>query len=249
MDTKLVREFGTEILSYRLRTVRQKKRMQYEDFDKQLIKLNKEDRALDLQARNLGWDILTPPVQKGWKRFYVLRDDVARSRHATFFENILFKINTCEWSYRKDFKVKKRKFGKKIYVVKEQKLLQPSPWHFEKLCFTEAEKQLFREEYRYDRCGELYKYYVFNEPWRFVLRIRPNMVDKIKRIDAEIESRSKEISNYFDRNHYWNRLRRIQDGGNYKYWKSYEELNFRNKNPFRNKSFQRVLNEINEELL
>lgn len=249
MDTKLVREFGTEILSYRLRTVRQKKRMQYEDFDKQLIKLDNEDWALELQRRNLGWEVLTPPVQKGWKRFFVLRDDVARSKQAPFFENILKKINTYDWHYRKDFKVKKRKFGKKKYVVKEQRLLQPRPWQFAKLCFTEAEKQLFREEHRYCRNGDLDRYYVFNEPWRFVLRVRPNMIDKIKRIDGEIESRSKEIDNFFDRNYNRNRLNKIQRGGNYKYWKSYEELEFRNKHPFRNKSFQRVLNEINDDLL
>src|SRR5688572_3974164 len=88
MDRKLIQQYGTEILSYRLRTVRQRKRMQYEDFDKQLIKLYKEDKALGIKANNLGWEPLTPPVQKGWKRFFVLRDDVARSKHAEFFENI-----------------------------------------------------------------------------------------------------------------------------------------------------------------
>ena len=78
MDTKLVREFGTEILSYRLRTVRQKKRMQYEDFDKQLIKIGKEENALWRQRRNLGWEPLLPPIQSGWKRFFVLRSAIRR---------------------------------------------------------------------------------------------------------------------------------------------------------------------------
>lgn len=249
MDTKLVREFGTEILSYRLRTVRQKKRIQYEDFDKQLLRLYKEDRALDIQIYSLGWEPLAPPVQKGWKRFFVLRDDVARSKHRVFFENILKKINTYDWSYRKDFKVRKRKFGRKQYVVKEQKLLQPCPWHFAKLDFTNEEKQFFHEEFRYTRSGELIKYYVFNEPWRFVLRTRPNMIDKIKRIDGGLESRSKEIDNYFDRNYFRNRLTKILDGGGYKYWKMYKEEYPRIRHPFRNKSFQRILNEISDELL
>ena len=78
MDKKLIEQYGTEILSYRLRTARQKKRMQYEDFDKQLIQLHEEESALRSQKRNLGWEPLIPPVQKGWKRFFVLRDDVAR---------------------------------------------------------------------------------------------------------------------------------------------------------------------------
>ena len=37
MDTKFIQQYGEDILCYRLRTARQKKRMQYEDFDKQLI--------------------------------------------------------------------------------------------------------------------------------------------------------------------------------------------------------------------
>ncbi len=39
MDTKLIQQYGEDILCYRLRTARQKKRMRYEDFDKQLIQL------------------------------------------------------------------------------------------------------------------------------------------------------------------------------------------------------------------
>jgi hypothetical protein len=249
MDRKLIQQYGTEILSYRLRTVRQKKRMQYEDFDKQLIQLYKEDKALGIKAKNLGWESLTPPVQKGWKRFFVLRDDVARSKHAGFFEKILKKINTYDWSYRKDFKIRKRKFGRKQYVVKPQNLLQPNPYRFAKLGFSDEEKQFFHEEWSYNRSGELVKHYVFIEPWRFVLRVRPNMIDKIKRIDGEIESRSKEIDNYLDTNHYRKRLSRILDGACYKYWKRYDAKDARNKSPFRNKSFQQILNDVEAGLL
>ena len=130
MDTKLVREYGTEILSYRLRTVRQKKRMQYEDFDKGLIQIGKEERRLWRQSRNPGWQPLLPPVQRGWNRFFVLREDVAAGRNAEFWENILMKINTCDWSYRKDFKIKRRKFGRKIYEVKPQRLRRLEAFDF-----------------------------------------------------------------------------------------------------------------------
>src|SRR5690349_6246627 len=93
MDSKLVKQYGSEILSYRLRTVRQKKRMQYEDFDKKLLKLDKEETRLCKQKQVIIWEPLKPPVQRGWNRFFVLREDVATSKHAAFFENILKKIN------------------------------------------------------------------------------------------------------------------------------------------------------------
>src|SRR4029078_1937661 len=103
MDTKFIQQYGEDILCYRLRTARQKKRMQYKDFDKQLIQLYQEERELYWQIRELGCVPLIPPFQRGWKRSFVLRDDVARSPQAKFFQNILDKINTRDWSYRKDF--------------------------------------------------------------------------------------------------------------------------------------------------
>src|SRR6516165_5668862 len=137
MDTKLIKQFGTEILCYRIRTARQKKRMQYEDFDKHLIALHKEHTPLFKNRYRPEYEPLSPPVQKGWKRFFVLRDDVARSNDAQFFENILQKINTKTIYWKKDFKVRKRKSGKKIYVVQSQDILNPNEHEFNKLKFTE----------------------------------------------------------------------------------------------------------------
>ncbi|HVV04083.1 MAG TPA: hypothetical protein VHC96_07645 [Puia sp.] len=96
MDRKTIERYGADILCYRLRTARHKKRMQYEDLDKRLIALDKEQWALRKQQWNLGWEPLIPPVQKGWKRCFVLQGDVARGKHAEFFEGILKKINTYQ---------------------------------------------------------------------------------------------------------------------------------------------------------
>ena len=35
--------------------------------------------------------------------------------------------------------------------------------------------------------------YIFKEPWRYVLRIRPNMIDKVKAHDNELEQRIAEV--------------------------------------------------------
>lgn len=248
MGTKIIKHYGEDILCYRLRTARQKIRMQYKDFDKQLIQLYKEERALYNQQRNLGWEPLIPPVQKGWKRFFVLRDDVARSRNAEFFQNILNKINTYDWSYRKDFMVKKRRFGRKKYVVKEQKLLQPCERHFEKLKFNDKEKQMFHETFHYDkRSREPMKKFVFNEPWRFALNVRPNMITRIRKIDSEIESRIKEIDSYMERNDYEGRLGKLLHGRfQWKEWKWKGYGRFDEADPFANKSLHQILDLIRE---
>ena len=248
MGTKIIQRYGENILSYRLRTARQKKRMQHEDLEKKLIGLNKERWALRRQQSNMGWDPLIPPVQKGWKRFFVLRDDVARSQHADFFQNILKKINTYDWSHRKDFMIRKRRFGRKKYGVKEQKLLQPWEWHFEKLGFNVYEKQMFHEEYHYEKWNKgPIKRYVFSEPWRFVLKVKPNMITKIRKLDPELESRLQQINSYLERNDYEGKLGRLMTGS-YKWkewkWKNYDRYD--EEYLFKNKSLYQIMDMIKE---
>jgi hypothetical protein len=247
MDTKLIKQYGEDILCYRLRTARQKKRMVYEDFDKYLIQLDKEEYALNEQKRNLGWEPLIPPVQKGWKRFFVLRDDVAVSKNAEFFQAILNKINTYQWSYRKDFKVKKRRYGKKKYVVKNQKLLQPCQWYFAKLDFTDNEKALFHEIFEIEKRGKTpIKRYVFKEPWRFRLKVSPNIITKVRIKDGELESKIDRIENYIKRNDFRKRQEKITRGYfKYKYWDNLEKYN--EINPFVNKPLIRIMDELKAE--
>ncbi|MEO6452560.1 MAG: hypothetical protein ABIN97_00745 [Ginsengibacter sp.] len=244
MDTKLIQQYGEDILCYRLRTATQKKRMQYEDFNKRLIQLHKEEISLYQHQSNLGWEPLYSPVQKGWKRFFVLGDDVSRSKHAEFFQNILNKINTYGWSHRKDFMIKKRSFGRKKYAVKPQKLLEPSELHFAKLDFNDREKQMFHEEFNYEKWNKGFvKKYVFSEQWRFVLRVKPNVITKVKKRDEVIESRLKWIDNYLERNDYRKKQNWLLHG--HYQWigrKGFEKYN--EENPLENKPIERILDEI-----
>lgn len=244
MDTKLIKQYGEEILSYRLRSARQKRRMQYEDFDKQLLQLDKRRRELTKKKRNLGWEPLIPPVQKGWKRFFVLRDDVARGKQADFFQHILDRINTYDWSYRKDFMVKKRRFGRKKYVVKEQRVLEPLEYQFKKLCFTEREQQFFHIEYSMKKWSrEPVKRYVFVEPWRFVLRVKPNIIENIRIKDPKLESEIQQLNNYVERMDLQKRIDKILCVRHKDPWVKWLDIKKYNEaDPHKNKSLQQILN-------
>lgn len=246
MDTKLIKQYGEEILSYRLRTARQKTRMQYEDFDKQLLALRRKQEELWARRRNLGWEPLCPPVQKGWKRFFVLRDDVARGKHAEFFQGILNKINTYDRSHKRDFLVRYRRFGRKKYRVKSQKLLEPCAHHFRKLGFTEAEQQLFYSRlYFENNCKMPVLRYVFTEPWRFVLKTEANMIDKVRIVDRELEAEIAFLSAYLEENMLQGRLDKLLDGSTKRRYWLYEKHTERNE--FKNKSIRQILEMIKEE--
>ena len=143
--------------------------------------------------------------------------------------------------------MRKRRYGKGKYTVKTQSLRTPWEDDFERMGFTVVEKSFFYEVRQMGYNRKFEKFYVFSEPWRFVLRVRPNMIDKIKRRDALIESRSKEIENYFERNNYRYRLWKVLDGDAGRRW--YDKERRVVENVLKNKPLQRVLNEIDEGLI
>lgn len=212
----------TDLLCYRLRTARQRRRAAYEGFQKQLRAVDAERQELRQQQRNLGWVELEKPVMRGWKRFFVLREDVAESVHADFFQNILEKIGTVNFSNRKDFKMRKKRVKKWGFEAKKQELLKPDACHFKKMNFTEKELAFFEEKIILNKHRLWVKVYEFKEPWRFVLKIKPNMITRTRVRNVEMESKRAELDNYFERNHLELKLDKLY-GRSYKYRRDYEK--------------------------
>ena len=211
MDRKLIEQFGSEILCYQIKSARQKKREIKTGHEKLLLRLHKEQMQIKQYQRNLGYIELNPPIVKGWKRYFVLREDVARSNDAVFYQYILNKINKVEYCNRKDFK-KKPKYSRKRkkWEQIEQTVKQTEYHDFVKLNFTEKEKALFEEKYvRHQWRKELVKVYVFKEQWRFVFRIRQNLITKVKAVDHDMEKREKEIRYYLQSTNQSDKLSRL----------------------------------------
>jgi hypothetical protein len=211
MEKKIIESFGSEILCYQLKTTRQKRRVVKTTAEKKLLRLHKERKQIWKQQRNLGYVDVHPPIVKGWKRFFVLREDVARCKDALFYQNILNKINKTEYCNRKDFKRKQRYSSKrKKWIRIEQTVLQPEHSDFVKLHFTEKEKVLFEQQYvKHKWRKELVKVFVFKEQWRFVLRTRQNLITKVKAVDIELLKREKKISDYLQKTNAGYELRRL----------------------------------------
>jgi hypothetical protein len=187
------------LLFPRLRSARSRKRAGRKDVEKQIRKkYNRSEKLWDIR-RKIPWIPLENSYQRGFVRFFVLRDDVKRSKDADFFEGILNKINTYMYSESRQFLKKKKKSGRRIYVEREQKLKRISSlgWNDPKLGFTQRERQYFlkKEEYNpFRKRNDIY--YEFIEPWRFILRVRPNMITHYKPLDSELEKECDELGSY-----------------------------------------------------
>lgn len=225
----------------RLRTERHKKRKQRADADKQLIRKHKEEMAIRIATRQLGWVELKPPVQRGFIRFFVLRPDIARTKEAPFYQKILDKINSHQWSHRRDFKKKRRRFGKKVYAVREQKLTDIPGYNFVKK-FDEREKLCFYETLvHFGKSKTPDRVYRFLEPWRFVLRVQPNMITKVRVKNLDLERQNAELHKFFRANNRRFRLWKLLHGSNRWGWDHFPNPKY--DNPLKNKPFSVILEE------
>ncbi|KAA0127160.1 hypothetical protein FY557_14325 [Chryseobacterium sp. SN22] len=90
-------------LFFRLRNLRSRKRIIKKDVEKQIRQKYKHWRRLWEIRRNIPLVPLEKPYQKGFVRFFVLRDDIKRSSDSRFFEELLKKLNTEMYSPTRKF--------------------------------------------------------------------------------------------------------------------------------------------------
>jgi len=219
-----------------IKTARQKRRLVKTDRDKQLIQLDKRRDELWEQKRLLPMVALEHPYQRGWKRFFVLRDDVKHSPRKDFYEALLPKINTVEYHQHRSFKRKKRRKQRYVYQVKAQMLreLSQQSWDINRMNLTEEERVCFTHVETFDvKTYRTDVKYVFAEPWRYVLKIAPHIVTHTKLMDGDIERELSYIDDHINNNHLWPRINLLTRGRSYR-WK--DEFNERAKynNKFKN---------------
>lgn len=207
--------------SSRIKSARQKRRLVKTDRDKQLIKLDKRRRELSLQQSLLPTVPLEYPYQRGWKRLFVLNDDVKRSPKAAFYETLLVKINAVQFHYDKSFKLKKRRKKRYGYEVRQQLLREfyPYSWLANRMDLTEDEQACFTRIETFDiKTRRSNVKYVFTEPWRYVLKVMPHIVTHVKLKDVDIERELASISGYINNNHLAPRINLLTRGRSYR-WK------------------------------
>lgn len=201
-----------------IKTARQKKRLLKKDRGKQLIQLDKRRQDLAVKRYNLPLVPLEMPYQKGFERRFVLRDDVARSRHALFYQNLLDKINTVQYHHDKHFSTSKKKRRKRIQVSRLQTLKEydEQEWRSKHNKLTEAERLLFypRETYCVARKRKEIRY-VFAEHWRYRLQVRPFMITHRKMIDEALEQEIQEIDNYIEKRNLQPAMDKARRGSRY----------------------------------
>lgn len=226
----------TQLLPYRLKPARRKRRLLIDDRDKQLLKLDRERQHISKDPDYKTTVPLDEPYQKGWKRLFVLKPEVQRSDKAAFYQGILDEINEVQYHYDQSFKRPKRKGIWHKYIFKElPKLHAISNWHVNRSNLNEEQLACFiRVEYWNQIYYRWEHYYKFANPDLFELAVVPHMIDSVKTGDALLEQRLAWIDDYINNNNLQCRLQKLHKGGwNNRWKKDFEKLKYGN--PLKNK--------------
>ena len=211
----------------RLRNLRSRKRIAREDHEKYLRECCNRHAELEKQRRNLPLVPLEKPYQKGYVRFFVVREDVKRSKLGDFFENLLAKINTYQYADNRKFQKKKKRRGKRVYIARKQELYVFNQWEWQRALergkFTEKERAYFARIECFNRQKDCFEtYYEFTEPWRFELRVKPNMITHYRPLDVAIERELAELDKIISDYKNWGIIYSKIYGGSYS-WNQYQK--------------------------
>lgn len=243
MDDCFFNQSAVDAASLRIMEKRRKKRRIKAGYQKSMIRLEKQEKYWNERCWNTTYIPLKEPVQRGWRREFFLNDETARGKHAAFFEGIREAVNRVEYSNDKDFTRKMRKSGRKIRVHIPQYLKEIASCYWRRVTLSDAQRQMFTAITRINKRGEKVTSYAFNEPWRLVLRVRPNMLTHTKQVDTEAEKRSKELSNKIERCALRPAMNKARSRGTKYFWKKAPHF----KNPAWRKTVTQCLDMINSE--
>jgi len=237
----------TTQLPYRLKTARRKRRLLKEDRDKQLLRMEKEYKRLEILKKKLPYVPLDVPYQRGWKRLWVLRPETAKSEKAGFYQEILDKLTEVQCHYDKSFKQPKRKGRWHRYyfeTLPRLRVIDEHRWASNLHKLSDEQRILFKKIVYWDeiRC-QLEHYYQFDESYLFEIAVRPHIIDRVKLHDGGLVQEMAFINDKLYKGPLKDRFQRLS-GGYYKYWKRWGYTEQRKYlNPLKNKPLHKVLEE------
>jgi hypothetical protein len=169
-----------------------------ESNEKYYLLLSRKRNQLYKQKSELPWVELEKPIQRGWKRFFVLRDDVQASSEHLFFQILLDKINTFQYSSDRNFRKRGRRYhGKRTYKNREQFIKVLSQYEYDKL--NDKEQCYFNKKSVYNKYLKRFVFeFNFRELWRYKLVIEPNIVTKIQQFSPDLESEIDRLNDHIN---------------------------------------------------
>lgn len=161
------------------------------------------------------------PYQKGWVRFFELRDDIKNRTDAGAIQKVLEVVNNRLYCGREDFLYQKYTKGKKKVMLPLKQtvryLLESTYEQLDERTKSYFSKKIWMEKRMYpSKHYVTITGYMVNDPYWFVYKIEPNVITHHWIPDSEWESHCQEIRNKIQRNNLWPKIYRMLGGDSMK---------------------------------
>jgi len=163
---------------------------------KELLSIQRQVNSLHRSIRTLPKVQLDKPRFMGYKRYFVLREDITRRNDAKELREILGAINRIVFSKTKDFT--KYDYDDKKLHWNKQRVNTLAEKEFKLL---NAHQKTFFAKVRHSDFRKKEVRHAFIYPYFFVFRIRQHYVTEVPMLDSEIESKLTELQNKINVNH------------------------------------------------
>jgi len=208
---------------------------------KRLRKMLKEYDKLSRARRDTGEWVDVEPYQRGWIRYYVLRDDAKNRKDAREMQQVLDKINTEVHCNNERFERRNWKTGKMEPIPQKPKYLTTEQYND----LTEKQKSFFVKHdwveitmYGGYKQKRFVSGYVFEHSYYLVFKKEPNIVTQHWIPNQEIESRFGELKEHMQRNNLWAKMNKAMHWNTgAKYWRNGLPYKYRNADGFEFEDF------------
>lgn len=231
-----------EIIKMKDVTKRRQIRIDKKEEEKSLISLWKKKMKLLEGKRSFNKVELPKPERWGYKRFFILRDDIAKSRDSLFYNQLLVHIQNVILSRDKKFEYKDYKTKKRLPIHQELKPIDHKDWN--KLIkdgkLSDKQQACFQQVWKQNKFGKGGSYvFEFTKPWMFVLRTEPYYLTHRTVVNPQLESELRELSNKIDSQNLMPKISKVMGWSN-----GYHEF----KNVIQSIILKETIKEIKEEL-
>jgi len=216
---------------------RRQVRMDKKDNEKDLISMWKKKMKLMQGKHALNWVELPKPERWGYKRFFTLRDDVAKSKEADFYRSILGLVQNTVLSRDKEFLYKDYKTKRKLPIEQYVNTISHKDWN--KLLaenkLTAKQQACFEQRWKPIKNGRGGAWeFTLVKDYMFVYKIQPHYITHRLIIDPQLESELKELSNRIETQNLWPKIGKVFGWSNG--WKDYVDA--------KNKLIDRAMNKL-----
>lgn len=199
--------------STRMNTIeRRAKRKTKENSDKLLLQKSRRLNELWAMEREIPLEPLPTPIQRGWKKGFKLRDDIARRRDANDLKRMLGFMNNFIYAKDQSFKAKKWHSKQMEDIPHGLRYVPELTW--DKLGWPEHFKKWFVFEQRIHKSkyGASYniKGYWFKYPWMFDTEVTPHMLTHYRPAVPNIAKEKAEIYEFMEQHNGWQRISHLK---------------------------------------